>query len=85
MEEQLDVDGVLDQHAQQTRSDKNQRCAKRGRSNTKTELQVVRFPEQIRSVLDMVGLAVPMLRVWCFGIAVVRSDGCVGFVFEDTS
>ena len=35
----------FDQRDQKTRSDKNQRCAKRG-GNTKTELQVVRFPEQ---------------------------------------
>ena len=35
----------FDQRTQQSRSNKNQRCAKRG-GNTKTEFHVVRFPEQ---------------------------------------
>ena len=74
----------LDQRDQKTRSDKNQCCAKRG-GNTKTELQVVRFPEQTGHILDRVGLPTPdRYGFEGLGIAVVRSDGSVGFVFEDT-
>ena len=84
-EEQLDVDGVLDQHAQQTRSDKNQRRTD-GRSNAKTEFHVVRFPEQIRSVGDVVGrCCLDDHRVWCFGISLVRCNACVGFIRDSST
>ena len=79
-EEHLNLDGVINQHAQQTRSGKNQRRTD-GCGNAKAELHVVRFPEQIRPVIDVVSRScLDHHRVWHLGISLVRCNACVGFV-----